>query len=205
MKSSIGRLRRTIVWLSRIGRCRGFGIQSPWAYRFVCEVVNGRRPYSEYADVEAAERHLSPVQKKMGRLYMRLSRSLKPAVAVVSGGADKSRDAYLRAGGGTVDIAHMPQERSAHGVADFFGNINKVQLLCLEPCGEFRTVFRECLSRAAEDAVFVIEGIGYDKEARRMWREEVLGTAGTVTFDLYYCGLVCFKPKLYSRNYVVNF
>ena len=39
------RLKQWLVWLSRIHRCRGFGIQSPTDYAFVRYVVNEHWPY----------------------------------------------------------------------------------------------------------------------------------------------------------------
>ena len=39
-------------YLSRVGKARGFGIQSPWAYRFVTEIVGERCPYYYYETIE---------------------------------------------------------------------------------------------------------------------------------------------------------
>ena len=39
-------------YLSRIGKSRGFGIQSPWAYSFVKDVISEKLPYYAYSDIE---------------------------------------------------------------------------------------------------------------------------------------------------------
>ena len=42
-----------VVWAVRIGHCRGFGVQSPWAYRMVRYVINEHWPYYAYAPLAA--------------------------------------------------------------------------------------------------------------------------------------------------------
>ena len=39
-------------YLKRIGKARGFGIQSPWAYRVVTEVIGEKMPYYCYEDID---------------------------------------------------------------------------------------------------------------------------------------------------------
>ena len=73
------------------------------------------------------------------------------------------------------------------------------------PEGSYREVFNEARLKAAAGAVIIIEGIKDGDDARRFWREVVRPADGVVTFDLYYCGLVCFRPKMYKQGYVVNF
>ena len=41
-------IKRFIVWLRRVRYSRGFGVQSPWAYRFIRYVVNEHYPYYKY-------------------------------------------------------------------------------------------------------------------------------------------------------------
>ena len=69
-------LKRSLVWLSRIHHCRGFGIQSPVDYAFVRYVINEHWPYYSYA--------LLPddgwLTRKLGRLYFRLSNWRQPKV-----------------------------------------------------------------------------------------------------------------------------
>ena len=61
-------------WLKGIGKLRGFGIQSPWAYDFVRDVVAERRPYYKYAEIDklSADNNKTPqeieyaLQKQVG-------------------------------------------------------------------------------------------------------------------------------------------
>ena len=45
-------IKRSIVWLRRAHRSKGFGVQSPWAYRFIRYVVNEPYPYYKYEQLE---------------------------------------------------------------------------------------------------------------------------------------------------------
>ena len=49
-------IRRWLVWLSRIHRVWGFGIQSPTDYAFVRYVVNEHWPYYAYEELTAIGR-----------------------------------------------------------------------------------------------------------------------------------------------------
>ena len=60
------RLIRGMIWLSRIGCCRGFGIQSPWAYSLVRYVINEHYPYYAYECLAKDFPEADAVRRKMG-------------------------------------------------------------------------------------------------------------------------------------------
>lgn len=62
-------------FLSRIGKARGFGIQSPWAYSFVREVIMEDLPYYAYQDID--NQYKEPLQRKRMKLYLRLRNYLR--------------------------------------------------------------------------------------------------------------------------------
>jgi len=78
--STFRRVRRWLIWVSRIAHCRGFGIQSPSDYRFVCNVVNDRREYEEYARLLQETPFRDAEKLKLCRLYFRIAKHLKPRV-----------------------------------------------------------------------------------------------------------------------------
>lgn len=61
---------RLIDYISRIGKSKGFGIQSPWAYSFVNDVIMEKLPYYEYSIIES--KNLSKKDEKKEKLYFRL-------------------------------------------------------------------------------------------------------------------------------------
>ena len=44
-------IKRYIIWLRRMSYSRGFGVQSPSAYRFIRYVISEHYPYYAYADL----------------------------------------------------------------------------------------------------------------------------------------------------------
>lgn len=57
-------------YLSRIGKSRGFGIQSPWAYSFVREVIMEKWPYYAYDDIDRT--CSDKKERKYRKLYLRV-------------------------------------------------------------------------------------------------------------------------------------
>ena len=76
------RIVRAWIWLRRIGHCRGFGIQSPWAYSLVRYVINEHFPYYAYADLDAGFPGADAVRRKTGRFFLRLANYVQPATVV---------------------------------------------------------------------------------------------------------------------------
>lgn len=61
---------RIIEYLSRIGHARGFGIQSPWAYSFVTEVIGEKWPYYAYEEID--RRYKRRGERRRQKLYYRI-------------------------------------------------------------------------------------------------------------------------------------
>ena len=191
-------LRRIIVWLCRIGRCRGFGIQSPWAYRIVRYVINEHYPYYAYGPLSEAYPAGSITTRKLRELCLRLANHVRPRTVVEYGCADAALEAYVKAGCKSAEYVR-PACECADGLPVGSG------FALIAPCEGFAGAFRSFADGAPDGAVAVLFGIRRNKQARRLWREIVAGRAGVVTFDLYYCGLVFFDKKRFKQNYIINF
>lgn len=63
-------------YFSRIGKARGFGIQSPWAYSFVTEVIGERLPYYAYTEIDSA--YTTRKERKYQKLLYRVRNFLYP-------------------------------------------------------------------------------------------------------------------------------
>ncbi len=61
---------RIIDYISRIGKARGFGIQSPWAYSFVTDVLMERLPYYGYERID--REYATEYERKREKLLHRL-------------------------------------------------------------------------------------------------------------------------------------
>lgn len=82
-------------YFSRIGKSRGFGIQSPWAFRFVTEVVGERLPYYAYEDID--REYKKHGERKFQKLLLRVRNSVYPDRVVVVDDINMLTDEALNA------------------------------------------------------------------------------------------------------------
>lgn len=197
----VTRFKRFIVWMCRICYCRGFGVQSPWAYRFVRYVINEHYPYYAYKEIEKKTKGESVLTHKLGRLYLRIANHVQPKEVVQYGNTKKVYDMYFKAGCRKSRQIKLTDDTDIKLV----DTLDNITLMRITPEGDYRRLFNKACMKAIDGSVFIIEGIRSNKEAKQFWRETVSLLDGVVTFDLYYCGIVCFEKKLFKRNYIINF
>ena len=170
------RLMRPLVWVSRIGYCRGFGIQSPTDYWLVRYVINEHWPYYQYDRLGEKDDWLT---RKLGQLYFRIANWRQPKTI-----ESDSYMEYLQAGC-----------RKA-----VFGESS--ELIKLSLAGDYRSRLSYIYNKVETDTVLIVDDIRRDRD---FWHELKADERVRVTFDLYYCGLVLFDKKRYKQNYIVNF
>ena len=171
------RLCYIIIWLSRIHRCLGFGIQSPTDYQFVRSVVNEHRPYYAYQWLGSDD---SWLERKLGLLYFRIANWRQPHHFI-----DKAKASpYIIAG----------CRRAVPSAV----NDGPVELAVVRDCSLAHQLLCHCDSQS----VMIVEDLCHQKEA---WKELVKSTQVTISFDLYYCGILMFDPKRSKQQYIINF
>ena len=170
------RLWHLVVWLRRIGHCRGFGIQSPNDYWLVRYVINEHWPYYQYATTGQGDDWLT---QKLGQLYFRLANWRQPSVITSSAYRE-----YMQAG------CHK---------AVFGDGIELVWMSLKDDC---RERLEQLCDKADGQTVLVVEDI---RANRGVWRQLVADGRTRVTFDLYYCGIALFDKKRTKKNYIINF
>ena len=195
--SQIGSL---LVWLRRSRHSRGFGVQSPWAYRFIRYVVNEHYPYYTYDDLSRLYEGYPKQIQKLCRLYFRIANFWQAEQALDYSAA--SENDVIRLYGtfmkrGCNKLIVVPVRH-----ADDFSS---VRLMRLSVEGDYRQVFEKAVSLANASTMIIVEQIKRDKESRTFWKSIVDDPRCISTFDLYYCGIIFFDKKRYKENYVVNF
>ena len=203
--SSCGKLRRMLVWLSRMRYSRGFGVQSPWAYRMVRYVINEHYPYYAYDDLALSYPGLGVVERKMCELCLRLANSVQPSLVVNFDDAGGAYGAYFGAGCRKARIESVSSALSPVRLSDMIGGCGGRFVARLVPCSGLADQLASICSAARAGSAVVVHGIHSDSNARGVWRRIVSDEPGVVTFDLYYCGLVFFDEKRYKQNYIINF
>ena len=172
----VNQLKAVVLWLRRVGHCRGFGIQSPSDYWLVRYVINEHWPYYQYETLGQNDDWLT---RKLGRLFFRIANWRQPAV--IESNAYRE---YLQAGC-----------RKA-----VWGESSELVVLSLE--GDWRSRLSYIYNKVSADSVLIVTGLSKVRDA---WREIVTDQRAVLTFDLYYCGIVLFDKKRNKKNYIVNF
>lgn len=195
--SQIGSL---LVWLRRSRHSRGFGVQSPWAYRFIRYVVNEHYPYYAYDDLSRLYEGYPKQIQKLCRLYFRIANFWQAEQALDYSAASENDvirlyDTFMKRGCNKLEVVPVRH------AADF----SSVRLMRLSVEGDYRQVFEKAVSLANASTMIIVEQIKRDKESRTFWKSIVDDPRCISTFDLYYCGIIFFDKKRYKENYVVNF
>ena len=198
------------VGLLRFRHRRGYGVHSPFAFDFITDVVYQRIPYYKYCELALLEQAQAPARgrdwgyesRKVKRLLFRIVNYCHPQLMVDAGRLSASA-LYLKAA--CTGAEYTP-------AAD-------LSMLFLEPdvpvdflyLHDYRRpefveeVFRLCATRTTQRSVFVVEGVGYTRAMRSLWRRMQQHERVGVTFDLYDLGILFFDRTKNKQHYVVNF
>ena len=171
-------LPRFLVWLSRIHKCQGFGIQSPTDFDFVRTVVNEHSAYYAYDELQSD----NWMQRKLGKLYFRVANWRQPATILTN-----DYQPWFQAGC-----------RSAHIVSDLGDEALQLAHIEIEQHQQLEQLYAHC----NQQSVIIVEGIYRDWQA---WHAIEHDTRTGTTFDLYYCGIVFCDTQRYKHNYRINF
>ncbi|MCD8297512.1 MAG: hypothetical protein LUC88_08060 [Prevotella sp.] len=194
-----------IVRLSRLSHSQGFGVQSPWAFKMVRNVINGREHHEEYDRLRYEYPRLRAMTRKLCELSFRLSSYVQPRNVIDFGESVGPYEAYIKAGYREANCILVPCEEREGEYQRMLSTYRDVDMLRLGPFGDFHRFAQLASLNVRNGSVFMIEGIHESKEARALWKEILRDWQNVVTFDLYYCGLVFFDAKRYKQNYIINF
>lgn len=189
------KIRRLLVWLRRWKYSRGFGVQSPWAYRFIRYVVNEHYPYYAYDDLLPIFENLPKRIIKLSKLYFRIANYWQPAVCLDYGISSVAYGSYMKCGFHALEMVRVQSPM------DF----SKVELMRLSLGGDYRDVFEKAVQVSDARTLIIVEQIKRDKETKKFWKSIEHDPRCVTTFDLYYCGIIFFDKKRYKENYIVNF
>ncbi len=195
-------IRRMIVWAWRCRHSRGFGVQSPWAYSFIRYVVNEHYPYYAYKQLESKVKAVSGPERRLCQLYFRMANFLQPRSVVDFGSPFEPFRAYVSAGCRRAEVTRGPTRGETSAAFSCPATIDMARFTPEACCAD---LYRRALAHAGSASMFVVEGIHSSRHGRRLWAAIQRDGRTAVTFDLYYCGIVCFDKKRYRQNYIVNF
>lgn len=187
------------VWLSRIAYCRGFGIQSPSAYRFVRYVINEHYPYYAYADLQRRLPVKSRVALRLLRLCLRVANEVQPRYVLdYSDALNAERQEYLCAGARRARILIVTEGDAVPADIDGERVVIRTDVRHTES-------LLSLLPRIDGSSVVMVDGIHRDARSREAWQAIVDSSHAVVCYDLYYTGIVMMDQSKHKRCYTINF
>ena len=197
-------LRRSLIWISRIGYCRGFHVQSPTDYRFICEVINERSLYYLYTDLQKERLIFDKVELKLCRLYFRISNFVQPGVCLAFTSVNSNSSAYILAGCNKVRIFSVSDTQHID-ISQLIRLFKSIDMVHVTMSHHHISCIYQLMDYVNDHTVFIIDDIQKDNATRRMWNQLLLDKRVRISFDLYYCGIIFFDSNRYKQNYIVNF
>lgn len=192
------KVQRYLHWLRRIKYCRGFGVQSPSAYRFIRYVINEHYPYYAYDELRKELPRLDSLTRKRMELYFRIANYRQASLWLDYSRRDDTIAIYVGRGCNATRVRNIAD--SQQPVSG-----DKIEVLRICPIAGCESVLAAALKQADDHTLFIIEDIGYNDTAKRMWQKLLESDLTSVSYDLYYLGIAFFDRKRYKANYVVNF
>ena len=199
-------LQTIYIWISRIAYCRGFGIQSPSAYRFVRYVINEHYPYYAYAKLKQNVRVANRRMLRLMRLYMRIVNYVQPEYIIDMPDRWKaSRQAYYKAGSCKAVIINM-EEQGNQMTNDSPAAIRTdgKRVVIRTDVQHINTVqpYLNCIDSAS---IIIIDGIHRNAQARHNWKTLTNNESTGICFDLYYTGIIMMDKSKHKRCYRINY
>lgn len=191
-------MNRFILKMQRLRYSKGFGVQSPFAFALINDVINQKYRYDAYSKIEYMTKDMDGDTERLSKLYFRLARYSHPDVI-----SDYSIHSLIDK---SVFLLACPHAKvfSLNEFPIYDSSLN-VGLFRMKIVADYRKIYQICLDSVSEDSLLIIEGINDSNESKMFWNEVVHDENTVLTFDLYYVGLVFFNKKYYKRNYIVNF
>lgn len=192
------KVQRYLHWLRRIKYCRGFGVQSPSAYRFIRYVINEHYPYYAYDELRKELPRLDSLTRKRMELYFRVANFRQASLWLDFCERNDVIATYVGRG------CHATQVRRITDLQQITAD-DRIEVLRICPSAGSEALLEAALQKADDHTLFIIEDIGYNDTAKRMWQKLLESDITSVSYDLYYLGIAFFDRKRYKANYVVNF
>lgn len=187
-------LKRYIVWLRRMSHSRGFGVQSPSAYRFIRYVLCEHYPYYGYDELRHEHPSLPWLVRKRMELYFRIA-NYRQASRLLSNGTDTQLLASYVARG-------CRRTRIVADVETPDDTVEIARVCAVEGCEAY---VDHLLKHTDSHTILIVEDIADNPTARRIWQRLLDSPKVSVSYDLYWAGVAFFDTERFKTCYIVNF
>jgi len=190
-------IKRAWIWIRRFRKRRGYGVHSPFAFRFITGTIYDKNIREAYKKIEKGSGKKDTIRKE-GRLLMRLSELQKPGTIFFRGDPEGRSLEYLKAGSPEARIILSTGDILEQEAIDMaFFSIQEAEILEKEVL--------EAMRHTGENSLFIIHGIHHSSRLREVWQRLMVAEGAGITFDLWDAGIILFDSSYTKQDYVVNF
>ena len=198
-------IKRSVVWLRRAQYSRGFGVQSPWAYKFIRYVVNEHYPYYKYAQLKQQVYGINKRVRKLCRLYFRIANFQQPHSFIDYLPFSSCYKIYTLAGAKKTLYQLILQDTTPESYTRILAEVGDNSIVRVSLRGNYREFIDKAIALLPSTSVLILEHIKRNKETEAYWKSLVADDRTGITFDLYYCGLIFLNKTMIKQDYIVNF
>ena len=198
-------IKRSVVWLRRAQYSRGFGVQSPWAYKFIRYVVNEHYPYYKYAQLKQQVYGINKRVRKLCRLYFRIANFQQPHSFIDYLPFSSCYKIYTLAGAKKTLYQLISQDTTPESYTRILAEVGDNSIVRVSLRGNYREFIDKAIDLLPSTSVLILEHIKRNKETEAYWKSLVADDRTGITFDLYYCGLIFLDKTMIKQDYIVNF
>ena len=198
-------IKRSVVWLRRAQYSRGFGVQSPWAYKFIRYVVNEHYPYYKYAQLKQQVYGINKRVRKLCRLYFRIANFQQPHSFIDYLPFSSCYKIYTLAGAKKTLYQLISQDTTPESYTRILAEVGDNSIVRASLRGNYREFIDKAIALLPSTSVLILEHIKRNKETEAYWKSLVADDRTGITFDLYYCGLIFLDKTMIKQDYIVNF
>lgn len=193
-------LRRAFIWLSRVGYCRGFGIQSPTDYRFVRYVINEHAPYYQYEALDHSFDFLDADMRRLCRLYFRLANYCQANCFLDITPDNNAYAAYVTAGCRKSEVVTVTKPLPQISVSAS----QKILVRCTLNEVDVSYI-HNIMNVAGEGSVVILQDIHKNRRSLKEWKTLFDNNRVGAAYDLFYCGIIILDKRRYKKKYIINF
>lgn len=199
---------------------RGFGIQSPVAFRFVTNVLKETHPFYAYDKLNDLVKGCKEQNAGYCRRIFRIANYLHPDIMIIAGAGGGAVPCALAAACGKARIYIIGScSAFSSAVNDFLQKHSFHEMAgneSLQPIMEERTgglliyigdtpsyaeTLKTAIKYANKHTVIIVEGIHKNSDRLALWEKTVKNPATVVTYDIYSAGIIFFDNEKQKQHY----
>lgn len=215
--------------LYKIRHHRGHGIHSPFVFNLVTKVIEDKKHYDAYEEIQSVLEKMPRRRYRLNRnnkLYFRLTNHFKPEKILEIGSGYGINTLCFTASSISSECICLETSKKKYKEAEFlYGKWNrKITLFTNEKELPILSEKQDCifinllnynffssdlnqylLNLSYEKTFIIVEGIRTNKECQMLWRRIMEIESRTAALDLFNIGILFFDAKLYRWDYKISF